>query len=95
MIKMRVAQLINSRFNAVKNQFVISDGSKTTFQSYSSKICTYDEENNTLVLYPEWDYSNTTRTHFKTFINDFTSFEYKNRQKWLKEIENNNSIKLI
>lgn len=90
---MQITNLINSRGNAVKNQFIIREDKKISFQSYASDIAAYDEENKTLLLFNEtWDYSNTTRNYFKTFINNFTRFKYEDRQQWLKEIEANKDI---
>lgn len=80
-----------------------------TFQSYKSEIATHrdwnkwDEEQekdvhikDTLILKGNmWDYSTTTRRHFKAFINEHTPFSYENKAQWLKEIENNPSIEVI
>ncbi len=42
-----------------------------------------------------WDYSVTTRRHFKTFINQYTPFRYENKAQWLKEIKQNDKIKVL
>lgn len=90
---MKITNLINSKGNAVKNQFIISEGDKVTFQSYQRKIAAYDTSDKTLKIYGDfWYYSNTTRKYFKTFINNFTRFKYEDRQQWLKEIEANKDI---
>ena len=34
-----ITNLINDRGNAVKNQFIITEGNTTAFQSYNSRIC--------------------------------------------------------
>ena len=52
-----------------KNQFIIREGKKITFQSYGSTIAIYDGEN--LVLGADWDYSSATRKHLYLFIEDF------------------------
>ena len=89
--------------NGYANQFIISEYSKLTFQSYKTKICSFSIYNtnelnkttNHLLLYSDmWDYSVTTRRHFKAFINQYTSFTYKDRQQWLKEIENDDLIEV-
>jgi hypothetical protein len=68
-----VANLINDSGNAVKNQFVIMEGSTIAFQSYSSRVCEivrpcgmgYDE----LVRFGrDWDYSQTTSKHLYSFL---------------------------
>jgi hypothetical protein len=74
-----------------KNQYVITDGYKIVFQSYTTKICTLDDDKLYLNSH-KWDYSNTTRRHFKLFINRYTPFRYENKQQWIKEIESNDNI---
>lgn len=73
MKKMIVANLINDRGNAVKNQFVITEGSTTAFKSYNSRICEvvrpcgmgYDA----LVRFGcDWNYSRTTAKHLYSFL---------------------------
>ena len=77
-----------------QNQFIVTIYDKDrgvfikVFQSYNSEICEYDGV--TLTLFSSmWDYSNTTRKHFKLFINEETRFTYIDRKQWLKEVENN------
>ena len=85
---MNITQLINQKGNPVANQFIINDGENVTFQSYQSKIATYNKVDKTLKLYGTvWDYSNTTRKHFKTFINDFTCFGYDNKSQFIQSID--------
>lgn len=86
---MNVTQLINDNGNAVKNQFIITSKDEVTFQSYDSKIATYHINDGTLVLYGNmWDYSNTTRKHFKQFVNKFTCYRYETRTQWLDCVDN-------
>ena len=72
-----IANLINDRGNAVKNQFVITgeeNGKKViTFQSYDSRICDivyncgmgFDA----LVRFGrDWNYSQTTAKHLYSFL---------------------------
>jgi hypothetical protein len=93
---MTITQLINNRGNAVANQFIITDGGQVTFQSYRSKIATYDKDTKQLTLYGQvWDYSNTTRKHFASFISDFTSFEYGTKKEFEKLIQNDINIKSL
>lgn len=56
-----------------KNQFIIEDNDNNTiyFQSYASKIAKLDKNTNTLSIYEDWDYSNTTLKHFYLFLNDY------------------------
>ncbi len=96
---MNVRNIENNKGTAVKNQFVLTDYDKKVFQSYRSKIATYKEsvtESNKLYLENDmWDYSVTTRRHFKTFINEETPFTYETKQQWLKEIKNNDLIEVL
>ena len=72
-----IANLINDRGNAVKNQFVITgeenDKKVVTFQSYDSRICDivyncgmgFDA----LVRFGrDWNYSQTTTKHLYSFL---------------------------
>lgn len=81
--------------NGRPNQFLITDNNRVAFQSYKSLIAEYDRETNTLKLYSEWNYSQTTLRHFKAFINEETSFNYINKAQWEKEIKNNPNIKEV
>ena len=82
---MKIKQLAN-------NQVVIMANGKTSFHSYNTKIAT--ATNKTLVLHNnKWDYSNTTRKYFKQYVNRFTSFRYKDRQDWLKQMRTNPRIR--
>lgn len=81
------------------NQFLIwnSTPEKTTltFQSYESTIATLERVGSveTLILNGSmWDYSNTTRKHFKLFINENTHFKYEDKAQWLKEIAQNPQV---
>lgn len=64
--KLKVNQLEN------KNQFLITGSGFKAFQSYNSLIAVYDYE--TLTLFSDWDYSNTTRKHLYIFIKDYCYF---------------------
>lgn len=60
---MRAEQFYN------KNQLVIFDNEKTTFQSYDSVVATIDKE--VLTLGYNWNYGSTTRKHLYMFIREF------------------------
>lgn len=64
---MRITNLINNKGNAVKNQFVITEDNRETFQSYESKIAIIENGQVTLDPY-YWDYSVTTLRHLKNFL---------------------------
>ena len=68
-----VANLINDRGNAVRNQFVITEGKTTAFQSYNSRVCEIVKPCgmgfDTLVRFGcDWNYSQTTAKHLYSFL---------------------------
>lgn len=65
---MNVTQLVNNQGNAVKNQFVITNGKGQFFQSYGSVIAFMSHNKRTIILTDDWDYSATTLKHLKTFL---------------------------
>lgn len=69
----KVEQLVN------KNQFTIRVKNKIYFQSYESLIACYDFDKKQLTLYPDWDYSNTTRKHLYIFIDNYVKYEINRR----------------
>ena len=81
--------------NGYANQFVIDNDKETTFQSYNSEICSIFDNRVLKLVSTMWDYSVTTRRHFKAFINEETPFTYENKQQWLKEIASNDNIEVI
>ena len=89
----KVYNMKSPRGHEVANQFILVSEDKTTFQSYKSVVCEWNRIKEVLYLYGSvWDYSATTRKYFKEFVNSETSLNYENKQKWLKEIENNINI---
>lgn len=54
----------------VANQFIITDGNKTMFQSYSSPIVEIDRDSMTITVYPDWNYSATTRKYRNQFMDN-------------------------
>lgn len=68
-----VSNLINDRGNAVKNQFVITEGKTIAFQSYNSRICEIVKPCgmgfDVLVRFGrDWNYSQTTAKHLYSFL---------------------------
>lgn len=95
---MKVENITNSNGNKVPNQFIITQDThgiySISFQSYETEICTYS--NGVLHLQSNnWDYSNTTRKYFKQFVNKYTYFTYEDKKQFLKEIKNNDLIKVL
>ena len=52
----------------VANQFIITDGDTTVFQSYASTIATIDRKEHTITLGEDWDYSVTTGKYRNLFF---------------------------
>ena len=68
-----VANLINDRGNAVRNQFIITEGNTTAFQSYNSRVCEIVKPCgmgfDVLVRFGrDWNYSQTTAKHLYSFL---------------------------
>jgi hypothetical protein len=64
---MRTTQLINANGNPAPNQFVIEDGTKRIFQSYSTKVAELDNGQITIDT-KAFNYSNTTSKHLYLFL---------------------------
>ena len=76
---LEVSNLVNDNGNAAANQFVISDGNNTVFQSYRSRIaCKKNGYGGTVTVVPEavqrigetLQSSHTTRKHLYIFLRD-------------------------
>ena len=68
-----ITNLINDRGNAVKNQFIITEGSTTALQSYNSRACEIVKPRgmgfDALVRFGrDWNYSQTTAKHLYSFL---------------------------
>ena len=68
-----ISNLINDRGNAVKNQFIITEGKTIAFQSYNSRICEIVKPCgmgfDALVRFgKDWNYSQTTSKHLYSFL---------------------------
>lgn len=56
--------------NPAPDQFEIRNGSQVLFQSYNSRICIIDFNEDTITFGRDWDYSNTTMKYLKWFLED-------------------------
>lgn len=77
----------------VKNQFVIEDDYKLTFQSYSSTIAIYERKQHLLTLGKNWNYSTTTSKYLYLFICDCTSVFDKGENCYIDYFLNNTENK--
>lgn len=66
---MKVQNMASSRGNKIANQFIITDGNKEVFQSYSSVIVKRMEGKVYLDEY-YWDYSKTTGKYRNQFLGE-------------------------
>ena len=66
---MKVENMTSSNGNSVPNQFILTDGSKRTFQSYGSIIAVIENGQVTLDR-DKWDYSKTTGKYRNQFLNE-------------------------
>ena len=65
---MKVSNMFSSNGKQVPNQFIIDNGNKTLFQSYSTIIAI--KENGKVILDSNaLEYSNTTLKYLKQFLN--------------------------
>lgn len=69
---MKVYQLTNHNGNAWANQFVVEFEKLNIkiLQSYKSKVCMIDKNENHITLGDDWDYSKTTMRAVKKFIEE-------------------------
>ena len=63
--------MINDKGNGAMNQFVLYGDGKIVFQSYSSMIAEIDEQNDTITIGADWNYSRTTGKHRNIFFRDY------------------------
>lgn len=68
---MKVRNMRSERSNrAVANQYVIVDGTNTTFQSYDATICCIHHASAFMTLTNYWNYSITTSKYFYQFMDE-------------------------
>lgn len=69
---MRVKNMTSNNGNKVANQFVIMDGEHNTitFQSYNSEIVRINSHDNTITIFPDYDYSVTTGKYRNKFMRE-------------------------
>lgn len=70
---MKVKNMRSNNGNKVANQFIIMDEEHNTitFQSYNSTIVCIDYHNETITIFPDYDYSMTTGKYRNKFMNDY------------------------
>ncbi len=70
---MKVKNMINSKGNDVKNQFIVFDGKSSLFQSYNSTIAKIVFEAGKRQVYLDrkcWDYSTMTGKYRNQFLGE-------------------------
>lgn len=63
-----VKNMLGRTGKPVVNQFVIMTTSGFTFQSYNSRICSFDVNSGELFFGPDWNYSRTTTKYLVQFL---------------------------
>ena len=83
---MRVKNMKSNNGNRVPNQFIITDEEHNTitFQSYNSEIIRIDYSNETITVFPDYDYSVTTARYRNKFMRDY-GFAPLDNKKGLEE----------
>lgn len=68
---MKVRNMVSEKSNrAIANQYVITDGTNTTFQSYDTTICCIHHASAFISISNYWDYSVTTAKYFYQFMDE-------------------------
>ena len=85
---MKVRNMTSERSGReVVNQFIITDGNKTTFQSYDSPIVEIDRTEKIITVYEDWDYSMTTGKYRNQFMSDEGFSPMANKKDFEKYME--------
>lgn len=66
-----VQNMKSSNGNYVPNQFIITEDTKTIFQSYDSIIALIDFTEKIITIYPDYNYSQTTVKYRNQFFSDY------------------------
>ena len=79
---MKVKNMTSTNGNKVANQFIIMDEEHNTitFQSYESEIVRIDYHNETITVYPDYDYSKTTGKYRNKFMRDYGFRDMDNKK---------------
>lgn len=84
---MKVRNMVSEKGNKVVNQFVIINGTDTSFQSYDTVICSIHCGSAFISLSDYWDYSITTSKYFYKFLEEnLTNYKpcKKDVMRWLE-----------
>lgn len=90
---MRVTNMTSPRSGeAVKNQFIITDGETELFQSYETPIAKKD--NSGYTISSNYSYSTTTGKYFNTWMRQwgFNDTELKSLKKWLANAKDGDTL---
>lgn len=85
---MKVRNMVSNKSNhAIANQYVIVDGTNTTFQSYDTTICCIHHASAFISISNYWNYSVTTSKYFYQFMEENLTDHRpckKDVMRWLK-----------
>ena len=90
---MRVTNMTSPRSGeAVKNQFIITDGDTEVFQSYETPIAKHD--NNGYTISSNYNYSVTAVKYFNAWLREwgFNDTEIKTLKKWLANAKDGDTL---
>lgn len=65
---MMMENMVNKNGKKVANQYILRDGNRVAFQSYSSPIVEIDREKKLITVYKDYDYSVTTGKYRNLFM---------------------------
>ena len=79
---MKVRNMRSANGNKVTNQFIIIDEEHNTitFQSYESEIVRINYHNETIKIFPDYDYSVTTGKYRNKFMHDYGFRDMDNKK---------------
>ena len=79
---MKVRNMRSANGNKVTNQFIIIDEEHNTitFQSYESEIVRINYHNETITVFPHYDYSVTTGKYRNKFMRDYGFRDMDNKK---------------
>lgn len=71
-----VSNVLGSTGKPVPNQFIVAVNGCYLFQSYASRICLYDINENMVYIGVDWDRSPTTLKYLRQFMRTYCSRWY-------------------
>ena len=90
---LRVSNMVSDASGReIANQFIIKNDNKTMFQSYQSPIVEIDWTNQTLTVYPNWNYSMTTGKYRNMFMRDNRFYDMADKSGFASCLKNGKTM---